>query len=65
MTEVPISERLVLRVEEAAALLSVSRAQAYALIARGEIPSVRVGKAVRVPRRALEAWLDAQTRHAG
>lgn len=55
-------ERLALTVEEAAQLLAVSRAQAYALVRRGELPSVTVGKAIRVPRRALEAWLEENTR---
>lgn len=60
-TKLPASERLALRVEEAAALLEISRSQAYALIAEGVLPHVRVGNAIRVPRRELEAWLEAST----
>lgn len=63
MTE-PI-EPLALKVEQVAQLLAVSRSQAYALVRAGRIPSVKVGNAIRVPRRALEAWLDEQTRRAG
>lgn len=62
MTE-PI-EPLALKVEQVAQLLAVSRSQAYALVREGRIPSVKVGNAIRVPRRALEAWLDEQTRRA-
>ena len=44
-----------LRPDEAAKLLSVSRAKAYALIASGELPCIRLGKrGVRVPRAAIE-----------
>jgi len=54
----------VLRVEEAARLLAISRSKTYGLIATGELPSVRIGGSVRVPRRALETWIDDQT-HGG
>lgn len=53
-------DRLLLRVEEAARLLDISRGLAYELIARGELPSVRLGRLVRIPRHALEMWLDRQ-----
>jgi excisionase family DNA binding protein len=62
VTHIPATERLALTVEEAAQQLAVSRAQMYALIRRGTVPSVKVGNSVRVPRRALEAWLDEQMR---
>lgn len=51
---VPIGERLALSVEEAGALLGISRDLAYDLVARGELPSVRLGRRVVVPRKALE-----------
>ena len=54
---VPISERLALSVEEAGALLGISRDLAYDLVGRGELPSVRLGRRLVVPRRALEAAL--------
>lgn len=60
-TPLPPAERLALRVDEAAALLSISRSQAYQLIAEKKLPHVRVGESVRVPRAALEAWLEEQT----
>jgi excisionase family DNA binding protein len=49
--------RLVLSVSEAAGLLGISRGLAYQLVARGELPSLRLGRRV-VPRRALEALLE-------
>jgi excisionase family DNA binding protein len=36
----------------------VSRVSAYAAAARGEIPTVRIGRLLRVPVRALEQMLD-------
>ena len=57
-SKVPIGERLALSVEEAGALLGVSRDLAYDLVACGTIPSVRLGRRLVVPRRALELALD-------
>jgi excisionase family DNA binding protein len=52
---------LLLKVEDVARLLEVSRPHAYNLVARGEIPSVRIGgKCLRVRRDQLLAWLDEQ-----
>ena len=51
--------RLVLSVTEAAGLLGISRGLAYELVARGELPSLRLGRRIVVPRRALEALLEA------
>ena len=58
-----MAERLTLTVEEAAELLGVSRALGYELVARGEIPSLRLGRRIVVPRRAIEAMLDPPSTH--
>jgi excisionase family DNA binding protein len=50
----PVADRLTLTVEEAAALLGISRAFAYEAVRRGEIPSIRIGRRVLVPKVALE-----------
>jgi excisionase family DNA binding protein len=55
---VPLHQRLALTVEEAGALLGISRDLAYELVARKELPSIRLGRRLVVPRRALEAALD-------
>jgi excisionase family DNA binding protein len=52
--------RLVLTVTEAAALLGISRAHAYELVARGDLPALRLGRRIVVPRRGLERLLDAE-----
>lgn len=49
--------RLTLTVEEAAALIGISRAFAYEAVRRGEIPSIRIGRRVLVPRAALHRLL--------
>jgi excisionase family DNA binding protein len=40
-------------VRDSAAFLKISVASVYALMARGELPYVKIGRARRVPRRAL------------
>ena len=49
-----------LRVEEAAKVLGVGRTKVYELIGRGEMPVVRIGRCVRIPRRALDQWIRDQ-----
>ena len=51
-------EKLTLTVSETARLLGISRGLAYEMVRTGEIPSVRFGKRVLVPRRALERLLE-------
>ena len=48
--------RLLLTVEAAAELLSISRTRMYALIKAGEVVSVRVGRLRRIPVGALDAF---------
>lgn len=49
---------LVLTVEEAGRLLGISRGLAYELVARGELPHLRLGRRIVIPRTALEALLN-------
>jgi excisionase family DNA binding protein len=52
---------ILLRPEEAGRILGFSRSKIYQLLASGELPSIRAGKSVRVPRLALEKWIEANT----
>ncbi|OGO21496.1 MAG: hypothetical protein A2Z28_03390 [Chloroflexi bacterium RBG_16_51_9] len=52
------AERLTLTVEETAKLLGIGRQLAYDRVKTGEIPVVKVGRRLLVPRRALEKLLD-------
>lgn len=45
-------------VEEAAQILGVGRAAAYTAVRLGQLPAVRIGRLVRIPKRALERWLE-------
>jgi excisionase family DNA binding protein len=56
------TDRLLFRVGEAADVLGVARATVYKLLADGSLPSVRVGKSLRVPVVALKQWIDARAR---
>jgi excisionase family DNA binding protein len=50
--------RGLLRVEEAAEWLGLSRTKAYELVYRGTLPSVTIGRSRRVPVAALVAFVD-------
>jgi excisionase family DNA binding protein len=54
----------VLRPGELAPLLGVTRAHVYRLIAKGAIPAVRIGGAIRIPRAAWKSWLAEQSERA-
>jgi excisionase family DNA binding protein len=49
---------LVLTVSETARILGIGRNQAYGAIRRGDIPSIRMGRRILVPRHALEQLLN-------
>lgn len=53
-------EPVLLRVEEAARRLSIGRTKTYELMTAGELPVVRIGRAVRIPTAAVEAWVRKQ-----
>ena len=60
-----LTERLLLRTDEAARLLGLGRTKVFELLTAGELPVVRIGRAVRVPRGELERWIaDRTTRPA-
>lgn len=50
-------DQALLTVPETARLLRISRNLAYDLMARGELPSVRLGRVIRVPRSSLDDWV--------
>lgn len=50
-------EKLLLKPIEAAQVLGIGRSLIYELIARREIPSVRLGRCLRVPKESLQQWL--------
>lgn len=50
-------DELLLTVSEAARMLRLSRAFTYDLVNRGDLPAVRFGRRVLIPRAALERCL--------
>jgi excisionase family DNA binding protein len=56
---------LLLKADEVARRLSLGRATVYLMMASGELPTLRKGRAVRVPVGALERWIEQQTTAAG
>lgn len=58
-------EPLLLKAGDVAKLLGLGRSKVFAMLAVGELPVIRIGRSVRVPRAALEHWIAERTQHAG
>jgi excisionase family DNA binding protein len=54
------AERLVYDVPEAGALLGLTRNGSYEAAKRGEIPTIKVGKLLKVPKVAFHRMLEAK-----
>jgi excisionase family DNA binding protein len=50
-------EPLLLRPVEAARLLGIGRSKLFEMLARNELPVVRIGRCVRIPSRQLADWV--------
>jgi len=57
-----VGEPLLLRADEAAALLAIGRTKVFEMMAAGELPVIRIGRCVRIPKDQLERWIDDQAR---
>ena len=53
---------LLLRVEEVAKTLAIGRTQVYRLIASGDLPTVRIGRLVRISAEDLREWVRRKSR---
>lgn len=51
-------EKLLLKPEEAAEMLSIGRSKVYELIGTGELASVRIGASRRIPAEALVEFVS-------
>ncbi len=65
MAEKIMKNKLTLTVQEAASLLGLSRNSAYQGISTGEIPHIKVGKRILIPRIAFEKMLESTDRKSG
>ena len=54
------AERLLLRPEQGADALGMSRAAFYKLLSSGAVPSITIGRSRRIPVASLEAWVARQ-----
>lgn len=52
-------ESPVITVDEAAEILRISRNSAYEAVRRGQIPSIRIGRLLRIPRTAILKMVGA------
>jgi excisionase family DNA binding protein len=59
MSETSEKDRLTLDVPEAGKLLGLGRNASYEAAAKGEIPTIRIGKRILVPKAAFERFLAA------
>ena len=53
-------EKALLKPAEVTQILSIGRSKVYELINTGELPSVRIGRCIRVPKSSLENWIKAR-----
>ncbi len=51
-------EKLLIKPMEAARMLSIGKTTIYELLATGEIPSIHIGRSIRIPAKALEEWIE-------
>jgi excisionase family DNA binding protein len=51
---------MLLTVRDVEAELQLGRTRTYELLRSGEIPIIRIGRVLRVPRDALQRWIDTK-----
>lgn len=54
-------KRIALRVKEAAEMLGISERTCYDLIYKGELPSLKIGRAIRIPMDLLQRHITERT----
>lgn len=50
-------------VEDLASRLGISRISLYEAIRRGEVPHIRIGRRIVLPREAIDRWLACRRDH--
>ena len=56
----PIPQPLLLSPTEVARALGLGRSTIYELMRAGAFPTIHIGRSVRIPSKAVEAWVDQQ-----
>jgi len=57
-------EKGLLTLSEAAEMIGLGETKTKELLRRGELPRVKIGKSMRIPRSSLQRWIDARTAEA-
>jgi excisionase family DNA binding protein len=52
--------KVLLTADQVAEILNISVSKAYAMMASGEIPTIKIGRCVRVREEDLEAYINEQ-----
>ena len=52
------NKRLVYTVDEIAKILGISRVLAYKCVAMNQIPHIRIGHCIRIPKKEFHMWLE-------
>jgi excisionase family DNA binding protein len=65
MTTPEKDERLVYNVQEAGTLLGLTKNAAYEAAKRGDFPTIKIGRLIRVPKAAFHAMIDSPVKQAG
>ncbi len=50
--------KLLLKVMEAGEMLGIGRSRMYEMVDTKELPSIRIGKSIRIPVKALNQWVE-------
>ena len=50
-------EKMTMTVQEMAECLGIGRNMAYELVKNGRVPFLKIGRQIRIPKRAFDAWL--------
>ena len=53
-----VTDSVAFTVDEAAKILRISRNSAYQAVKEGQIPSIRIGKRIVIPRQAFNRMLE-------
>lgn len=53
-------DKPLLKPNEVAEMLRIGRSLVYGMLATGELPSIRVGRCIRIPKVSLEKWIANQ-----
>jgi len=54
-----------LTVEEMAEILRIGRSSAYELCRQNEFPVIRIGRSIRIPKKALLDWIEQKSKMKG